>query len=136
MYLYEICEGNAMPVMVEVNNLTKTFGSLTAVDHVNISVKRGEIFGLLGPNGAGKTTTVRLLCCLLLPSSGSATVAGYDILRQPEKVRENVGLLPEVHGHYERMSAQENLDYYAQLYDVPRLEIDGRVKGLLETMGL
>ena len=122
--------------MVDANNLTKTFGSLLAVDHVNINVKKSEIFGFLGPNGAGKTTTVRLLCCLLSPTSGSATVAGYDILEQPEKVRENIGLLPEVHGHYERMSAQENLNFYAQLYDVPKSEMRGRVKDLIETMGL
>jgi len=125
-----------MSVMVDTRGLTKTFGSLVAVDHVDITVKKGEIFGFLGPNGAGKTTTVRLLCCLLSPTSGSATVAGYDITNQQKEVRKSVGLLPEVHGHYERMSAQENLTYYAQLHDIPQPEVGSRVRKLLETMGL
>ncbi len=125
-----------MPLAVHAEGLTKLFGSSVAVDHLNLGVEEGEIFGFLGPNGAGKTTTVRILSCLLMPTSGSATVAGYDVLRQPQEVRRNVGLLPEVQGHYERMTAYENLEYYGQLYGVSGAELSKRVNGLLETMGL
>ncbi|MFQ6074619.1 MAG: ATP-binding cassette domain-containing protein [Candidatus Bathyarchaeia archaeon] len=122
--------------MIDVKGLVKQFGSIRAVDGVTFHVEEGEIFGLLGPNGAGKTTMVRVLCCLLAPTSGSATVAGYDILREPEKVRENVGLLPEVHGHYERLTGYENLEFYGQLYDLPEPGLHRRIKGLLDTVGL
>ena len=122
--------------MIDVNGLVKRFGNIMAIDGITFHVEEGEIFGFLGPNGAGKTTTVRVLCCLLAPRAGSATVAGYDIIREPEKVRESVGLLPEVHGHYERLTGYENLEFYGQLYDVPESELHGRMKELLNTMGL
>lgn len=122
--------------LIDVSGLVKQFGNVRAVDGITFHVEEGEIFGFLGPNGAGKTTTVRVLCCLLAPTAGSASVAGYDVVREPEKVRENVGLLPEVHGHYERLTGYENLEFYGRLYSVPRSQLHGRIRELLEIMGL
>ena len=123
---------------VVVSELTKKFGDLTAVDHINLNVPKGSIYGLLGPNGAGKSTTIRLLCTLLRPDSGSATVSGFDIIQSPVNVREVTGVLPEEGNHtlYQTFSAYENLDYYARLYDVPEDEIHGRIEELLTFMDL
>lgn len=125
-----------MPPAVQAERLTKLFGASLAVDKVDLTVEEGEIFAFLGPNGAGKTTTVRMLSCLLAPTSGSAMVAGYDVTRQPREVRRNVGLLPEVQGHYERMTAYENLEYYGELYGLSGADLSKRVNSLLEMMGL
>ncbi|MFX0068557.1 MAG: ATP-binding cassette domain-containing protein [Promethearchaeota archaeon] len=125
-----------MEQVVEAKDLTKIFEKTIAVDHISFSVKSGEVFSLLGPNGAGKTTTVRMLCGLLKPTAGSATVAGHDIVRETKKVRKIVGFLPEVHGLYERLSAYENLDFYGQLYDLSNHERHARIRELLELVGL
>lgn len=125
-----------MPLAVQAEGLTKLFGSTLALDHLDLEVEEGEIFGFLGPNGAGKTTTIRILSCLLAPTSGSASVAGYDVVHQPREVRQNVGLLPELPGLYERMTAYENLEYYGQLYGLSGAPLSKRVNSLLETMGL
>jgi ABC-2 type transport system ATP-binding protein len=101
---------------VETNGLTRRFGSLMAVDHLSFEVKEGEVFGLLGPNGAGKTTTVRMLACLISPSEGSARVGGYDISRDSHKVRQIVGILTENPSLYERLTAYENMDFFAEAY--------------------
>jgi len=122
--------------LIVVKGLVRQFGNIRAIDDVTFDVGKGEIFGFLGPNGAGKTTTVRVLCCLLAPTAGSATVAGYNITSEPEKVRETVGLLPEVHGHYERLTGYENLEFYGQLYGMSEAELHQRIKELLEVMGL
>ncbi len=123
---------------VTTNQLTKIFGETVAVDHIDLSVPAGSIFGLLGPNGAGKSTTVRLLCTLLQPTEGSAVVAEYDILENPVDVRRVVGVLPEEGSHtlYHRLSAYENLEYFARLYDVPEDEIPKRIEELLRFMDL
>ena len=119
-----------------VEGLTKRFGQLTAVDSLTFTVRKGEVFGILGPNGAGKTTTVRMLVCILKPTHGSATVAGYDILKEPEKVKKIVGYLPENPSLYERLSAVENLDFYAELYEIPRNVRIRKIKELLEFFNL
>ena len=119
--------------IIETEGLTKIFGSLTAVDHLNLEVGEGEVFGLLGPNGAGKTTTVRVLACLISPSKGSARVGGYDIRRDPLKVRQTVGILTENPSLYERLTAYENMDFFAEAYGLSGLqEKRDRISELLE----
>ena len=118
---------------IETKGLTRRFGSLTAVDSLSFAVEEGEVFGLLGPNGAGKTTTVRVLACLLSPSQGSATVHGYDISRNPLKVRQIVGILTESPSLYERLTAHENLDFFAEAYGISNAqEKQNRIRELLD----
>ena len=104
--------------MIEAENLTRRFGDLTAVDNVTFKVNQGEIFGFLGPNGAGKTTTVRMLCCLISKTGGSARIGDYEIGSQENalKIRKIIGLVPDNVGLYESLTAYENLDYYGTLY--------------------
>jgi len=122
--------------MIFTEDLTKHFGQFVAVDGVCLDVGAGQVLALLGPNGAGKTTTVRMLTSILRPTRGSARVAGYDILRQPEQVRASVGVLTEHHGLYGRMNAVEYLDFYGQLYGVDRAAARQRAKNLMEQFGL
>jgi ABC-2 type transport system ATP-binding protein len=105
-------------MMIETENLTRKFGNLTAVDNLTLSVNEGEVFGLLGPNGAGKTTTVRMLCCLISKTSGSASIGGYQIGNEENalNIRKIIGLVPDNVGLYESLTACENLDYYGTLY--------------------
>ena len=118
---------------IETDGLTKRFGSLTAVDHLGFQVGEGEIFGLLGPNGAGKTTTIRMLACLISPSEGSARVGGYDIDRDSLKVREIVGILTENPCLYDRLTAYENMDFFAEAYGLSGVqEKRDRIRELLE----
>ena len=122
---------------IEAVGLTKRFGSLTAVDGLSFEVGKGEIFGLLGPNGSGKTTTVRLLSCLIAPSEGSASVTGFDIRREPLKVREAVGVLTENPGIYDRLSAVENMEFFAEAYGLrDKTERDSRIRELLKFFDL
>ncbi len=107
---------------LELNNLTKKFGDFTAVDDLSLRVKEGEIFGFLGPNGAGKSTTIRMLCTLAKPTSGSAKIAGYDLIQDPSKVREKIGLVAEKMIMYEDLTASENLRFFGKLYDIPKRE--------------
>jgi ABC-2 type transport system ATP-binding protein len=122
--------------MIQTENLTKYFKDLRAVDNVNLHVRSGEVLALLGPNGAGKTTTVRMLTTVLRPSSGTALVAGYDVIKQPGKVRASVGVLTEDHGLYDRMFMEEYLDFFGQIYDMSPLERDERIQYLLGKFGL
>ncbi|MFW9956635.1 MAG: ABC transporter ATP-binding protein [Candidatus Odinarchaeota archaeon] len=123
---------------VIISGLTKRFDDLTAVDHIELTVPEGSIYGLLGPNGAGKSTTIRLLCTLLRPNEGTAKVGGYDIIESPVQVREITGVLPEEGNHtlYQTMSAYENLEYFGNLYGIPRDELPARVEELLTFMDL
>ncbi|MGV9168904.1 MAG: ABC transporter ATP-binding protein [Promethearchaeia archaeon] len=123
---------------VVTDDLTKTFGALVAVNAVNIEIPQGSVFGLLGPNGAGKSTTVRLLCTLLKPNNGSASVCGHDIISEPVRVRQITGVLPEEanHTHYETLSAYDNLMYFARLYGIEEDEANERIKELLQFMDL
>jgi sodium transport system ATP-binding protein len=121
---------------MQCDSLTKKFGAFTAVDHVNFQVGDGEVFGLLGPNGAGKTTTMRLLSTLLKPTSGTATVAGYDLLREPQKIRASIGVLPEDTGLYDRLTPREHLLYYGRLHGMSAGVLRKRADELLDIMEL
>ncbi len=121
---------------IEVNSLTKRFGEIVAVDHINFKVKKGEIFGFLGPNGAGKTTTIRILTGILKPDEGKAIVAGYDVLEEPVKVKQCIGVVPEVSNAYVDLSAWENLMLIGELYGVPKKERIERATKLLKEFGL
>jgi ABC-2 type transport system ATP-binding protein len=109
--------------MIEVEGLTKRFGELTAVDHVSFQVEKGEILGFLGPNGAGKSTTLRMLCTLLRPTEGSARVAGFDIVSEPDKVRGHIGLVAEKLILYDQLTAEENLTLFGRLNNLPEEQI-------------
>ena len=119
-----------------VSDLTKYYGNLLAVDHINFEVHSGEIFGFLGPNGAGKTTTVRMLTTLLEPTKGTVLINGYDISRQPYQAKRQFGFVPEDSNVYAELSAWDNLMFTAKLYRVPRGERERRVRELLELVGL
>jgi len=122
--------------VIEVKNLTKKYGDFAAVDHVNYTVEEGEIFGLLGHNGAGKTTTILMLLGLIAPTDGTAVVNGVDVIEQPLESRRNVGLLPENAGFYENLTARQNLQFYAELADVPEKAASERIEKLIDQVGL
>jgi ABC-2 type transport system ATP-binding protein len=122
--------------IIELNCLTRRFGDLTAVNGVNLSIRAGEIFGLLGPNGAGKTTVIKMLTTLLPPSAGTAVVAGFDIQRQPARVRAQIAYVPQLVSVDGGLTATENLRLFAKLYGVPRREIGPRVNDALKFVGL
>lgn len=115
--------------MIILEELSKSFGSVLAVDKLSFSVQAGEIFGLLGPNGAGKTTTIRMLGALIGPSDGDAWVNGYQVGRQDQEIRRSVGILTESPGLYDQLSAERNLAFYAQMYAVE--DMAGRVERYL-----
>ena len=121
---------------IEVKNLTKRYGNILAVDNIDLKVKKGEIFGFLGPNGAGKTTTMRMLTGLTRPTSGTMIVAGINVIQNPIKAKENIGVVPEVSNLYDEMNAWDNLIFAAQLYRVSKKEREKRAKELLELFGL
>jgi ABC-2 type transport system ATP-binding protein len=108
----------AMDPIINTRDLTRRFDALTAVDHLTLQVSKGEIFGLVGPDGAGKTTTLRMLCGLMDPSEGAATVAGFDVQRQPEAVRERIGYMAQRFGLYADLSVDENMAFYADLFGI------------------
>ncbi len=121
---------------VEVNNLTKHYGDLLAVDHINFEVQPGEVFGFLGPNGAGKTTTIRMLTGLTRPTAGGALVLGLDLHRELPRIKKQVGLVPERSNLYDELSARDNLIFMGQLYGVPRRERGPRADELLRRFRL
>jgi ABC-2 type transport system ATP-binding protein len=121
---------------VETIDLVKNFNGLTAVDKVSFSVEQGEIFGLLGPNGAGKTTTIKMLITLLKPTSGKAIVAGLDAVSQADEVRKKIGYVPQESALDIRLTASENLELFAHLYDLPKSEIKPRIKEVMELVEL
>ncbi len=122
--------------VIEVDNLTKYYGELRAVDHISFEVKEGKIFGFLGPNGAGKTTTVRMLTGVIIPDEGTAQIMGYDILKEPIKAKEVMGIVPEASNAYVDFSAWSNLMLIGQLYGVPKKEREHRADELLKKFGL
>ncbi len=117
--------------VIQVSELTKQFDGFTAVDHITFDVKKGEIFGFLGPNGAGKSTTIRMLCTLSRPTEGSATVAGFDVVKEDNKVREHIGLVSEKLIMYNDLKARENLRLFGELYDIPKDTLNRRIEKLL-----
>jgi len=120
---------------VETRDLVKTFGDFVAVDHVSLEVSRGEIFGFLGPNGAGKSTTIRILCGLITPTSGMALVNGIDVAKDPEEVRRNLGYMSQKFSLYDDLTVEQNIDFFAGLYGVPRERRSARKNYVLEWRG-
>ncbi|HTU40069.1 MAG TPA: ABC transporter ATP-binding protein [Candidatus Aquilonibacter sp.] len=125
---------NSSSVVIE--NLVKRFGDFVAVDRINLDVRKGEVFGFLGPNGAGKSTTIRMLCGLLTPSSGRARVAGYDVGREPESVRQNIGYMSQKFSLYNDLKVIENIRLFAGLYSVPANLLKERIEWALEMANL
>ncbi|MDE3059305.1 MAG: ABC transporter ATP-binding protein, partial [Bacteroidota bacterium] len=122
--------------VIEVDRLTKKFGKFTAVDHVSFEVKRGEIFGFLGANGAGKSTTIRMLCGLLASSEGTARVGGYDINKEPERVKENIGYMSQKFSLYEDLTVEENINFYGRVYGLSNHLLKERKEWALEIANL
>jgi ABC-2 type transport system ATP-binding protein len=122
--------------IVSVQNLTKAFGDFVAVDNITFEIKKGEIFGLLGPNGAGKSTTIRMLSTLTRPTSGTATIGGFDVLKQDNEVRKLIGIVSEKMIMYNRLTARENLWFFGNLFGMPKEELNSRINELLELVKL
>jgi ABC-2 type transport system ATP-binding protein len=122
--------------IVETHDLTRNFGPVVAVNKMNVAVEAGEVFGLLGPNGAGKTTAIKMLTTLLPPTSGRASVGGFDVVHQASKVRRIIGYVPQMLSADGSLTGYENLLVFAKLYDLPRAERTERVRGALAFMGL
>jgi ABC-2 type transport system ATP-binding protein len=121
---------------IEVRDLTRVFGGFTAVDHITLDVAQGEVFGFLGANGAGKTTAIRMLTGLLQPSSGSARVAGFDVVRETEQVKRRIGYMSQRFALYDDLTVRENAQLYGGLYDVRPAMIDERLRARLARLGL
>ena len=126
---------NHMP-LVEAENLCRSFGPVKALDGLNFSVEQGEIFGLMGPDGAGKTTCLRILCGLMRPTSGKAIVLGNDVAKDPEAIKDRIGYMAQPAKLYEDLTVKENIELYADLYQVPKDRYEQRMKRLLEFSGL
>jgi len=123
-------------IAVEVKDLRRTFGDFVAVDNISLKVKKGEIFGFLGPNGAGKSTTIRMLCGLLMPSGGTGTVGGHDILAQAESIKRIIGYMSQKFSLYEDLTVEENINFYGGIYRVPKVKRAARKAWVLEMAGL
>jgi ABC-2 type transport system ATP-binding protein len=122
--------------VVEVHDLEKHFGPFRAVAGISFSVQRGEIFGFLGPNGAGKSTTIRMLCGLLTPTAGSGRVAGFDILRETERIKTRIGYMSQKFSLYDELTVEENIDFYSGIYRLPRAKRAERKAWVLQMAGL
>jgi len=122
--------------VIQVVNLSKRFGKFVAVDRVSFDIRRGEVFGFLGPNGSGKSTTIRMLCGILLPTSGTGRVAGFDVARYPEQVRQNIGYMSQRFSLYEELTVRENLDFFAGIYGLPPTEAAARREEVVSLAGL
>lgn len=123
-------------VVISVKDLTKKFGNFTAVDHITMQVNKGEIFGFLGANGAGKTTAMRMLCGLSYPTSGSGTVAGYDIVRQAEEIKRHIGYMSQKFSLYENLTVWENLNLFATIYGMSSQSIKEKTDGVFKILGM
>lgn len=122
--------------VIIAEGLTKRFGDFIAVDQISFEVTRGEIFGFLGANGAGKTTAMRMLCGLLIPSSGNATVAGFDVYHQTEKIKQRIGYMSQKFSLYEDLTIKENIQFYGGIYGLTRQQINAKTKYLVEHLHL
>ncbi|RPJ05805.1 MAG: ABC transporter ATP-binding protein, partial [Deltaproteobacteria bacterium] len=127
---------NENDLAVRVENLRRTFGDFVAVDNIHLAVKKGEIFGFLGPNGAGKSTTIRMLCGLLMPTGGSGSVGGYDIIRQSESIKKIIGYMSQKFSLYDDLNVEENINFFAGIYGVSREKREKRKEWILEMAGL
>lgn len=121
---------------VDVTDLTRKFGDFTAVDAISLAVETGEIFGFLGANGAGKTTAIRMLCGLLLPTSGSGMVAGYDIYHENEKIKNSIGYMSQKFSLYPDLTGMENLVFYGSVYRIPKKRLKQRIDEVITTLSL
>src|SRR3989339_660924 len=121
---------------IEVANMTKKFGSFTAVDNISFTVDKGEIFGFLGPNGAGKTTTIRMLCGLLAPNSGKGIVGGFDISKEEEKIKENIGYMSQKFSLYDDLTVSENIDFYSGIYQTKKETRQEKKEAIIKNAGL
>jgi len=121
---------------IEVKDLTRKFGKLTAVDHVSFSVRYGEILGYLGANGAGKSTTIRMLCGILAPTSGTAIVAGFDVNQDPEKIKQSIGYVSQKFSLYIDLTVRENLEFYGRVYGLESDVLNRRIKEVMKWTGL
>jgi ABC-2 type transport system ATP-binding protein len=120
--------------IINVENLTKKFGSFVAVNSISFSVKKGEIYGFLGANGAGKTTAIRMLCGLSTPTSGKATVAGFDVFKQTENIKKNIGYMSQKFSLYEDLTVKENINFYGGIYGLTDREIKEKTEYLLDIL--
>ncbi|MEW6067122.1 MAG: ABC transporter ATP-binding protein [Nitrospirota bacterium] len=123
-------------IAVKVEGLTRTFGDFVAVDNISLEIKQGEIFGFLGPNGAGKSTTIKMLCGLLLPTSGKGFVSGYDIMKESEEIKKNIGYMSQKFSLYEDLKVEENIHFFSGIYGVPAGKLNERKEWALEMAGL
>ncbi len=121
---------------VVIDKLTKTFGNFVAVDQISLTVGEGEIFGFLGANGAGKTTAIRMLCGLLLPTSGRGTVSGFDIYKENEEIKKSIGYMSQKFSLYQDLTGEENLWFYGSVYQIPKDDLRKRMDELSESLGL
>ena len=121
---------------IKAENITKVFGDFTAVDHISFDVKRGEIFGFLGANGAGKTTAMRMFCGLSVPSSGTATVAGFDVYKETEKIKKSIGYMSQKFSLYGNLTVKENLEFFGGIYGIPRKTLKEKSTELLRKLDL
>jgi len=122
--------------VITTEHLTRKFGSLVAVDRLNINIRKGDIYGFLGPNGAGKTTTIRMLSTLIKPTSGTACIMGYDVRNEPNRARRAIGIMPERPGFYEEMTGRKQLRFYGEFYKMPRPTLDARIEELMKRVGM
>jgi len=121
---------------VSVDKLEKKFGSFTAVNKISFEVKKGEIFGFLGPNGAGKSTTIRMLCGILTPTSGSGQVGGFDVMKDQENIKQHIGYMSQKFSLYDDLTVEENIDFYAGIYKIPKKEKEARKEKLIKLAGI
>jgi ABC-2 type transport system ATP-binding protein len=122
--------------VIKTNKLTKRFGDFVAVDEITFEVQKGEIFGFLGANGAGKTTAMRMLCGLSIPTSGEATVAGFDVFKQPEEIKKNIGYMSQKFSLYEDLTVKENIQFYGGIYGLTDKQIKEKSNELVDKLGL
>jgi ABC-2 type transport system ATP-binding protein len=123
-------------IAVSVQNLEKKFGAFTAVNRINFDVKKGEIFGFLGPNGAGKSTTIRMLCGIITPTSGTGTVGGFDIMKEQNKIKQNIGYMSQKFSLYDDLTVEENINFYAGIYKLSRHDRDERKEKIIKLAGI
>ena len=122
--------------VVEVESLEKRFGSFVAVDQISFQVRAGQIFGFLGPNGSGKSTTIRMLCGILMPTSGKARVLGYDVIREPDRVKEKIGYMSQKFSLYDDLTVRENIRFYSGLYQISKVKQEERARWVIDMAGL
>ena len=122
--------------VIEIADLSKQYGSRLAVDHLNLAVKQGDIFGFVGPNGAGKTSTIRMIAGLLQPTSGEIVVGGHSVHKEPEAVKRQIGYMPDYFGVYPDLKVGEYLEFFCACYQIPESERPGLIEGLLELVDL